>query len=83
MDITTENYFTYGQRIAISKAKMGLQALIDRYDIFNNLVLVTNPNKYLEENCIFAGGYFASQILDSPLNDIDLFILNNNVRQTV
>lgn len=61
----------------ILSAKNEIQRIIDRYDLFNGGILGRNIS-YPEESCVFAGGFFASSILDEEYNDIDMFILKDN-----
>lgn len=66
----------------LQKVKAKLVDIINRYDIFNEKPgssIYTNASSvHLQNNCVFAGGFFSSSLLNEEYNDIDLFILNSD-----
>lgn len=66
----TDYVFSATERAVIDAVKTNIQLFMNAKDIFWNGVTA---------DCVIAGGYFASAFREENFNDIDVFILNNNV----
>lgn len=65
----TDNVFTDAEQVIINTIKAQLLSMIHTKQIFWNGV---------ENDCVVAGGVFASLINDDTIKDIDVFVLNKN-----
>lgn len=65
-----DNVFTDAEQVFINAVKAHLQNNISTKKIFWNGV---------ENDCVIAGGFFASVFNNESIKDIDVFILNKNV----
>lgn len=66
----TSDIFLTTEQVIISAIKAQIQSMMHTKQMFWNGVV---------NDCVIAGGVFASLINDEPLKDIDVFILNKNV----